>query len=262
MARVKFFIATDMSDIDPFFGDLVVATSTRIVIQDGDLRAIYTGTGFQYSSVGVVDGTLTGIRIEFAGNALVTASGLSVFAPRAADFIQSGDITGLLQVALRRGDKIDGSRGADVLLGFGGNDEINGGAGNDSIAGHSGNDLIDGGRGRDLIFGSTGRDTLEGGASADRFSFIAASESKVSARDVISDFSRAEDDRVDLSFIDARKDLAGNQKFGFIGDDAFSGRGQVRYDDGILAGDIDGDRRADFAIVVDVANLSKADLIL
>lgn len=262
MARVKFFVTTDMSNIPPLFGDLVLATSTRIVIEGGDLRATFVGKGFQYSGFEVVGGTLTGYEVEVAGKTLATVSGGAVSAPLAADLILDGNITELVRIALRNDDEIIGSRGSDLLLGFAGKDEIDGGAGNDSIAGQSGNDLLVGGTGRDLILGGAGRDTLEGGRSADRFAFIAASESKASAPDVISDFSRAEDDLIDLSFIDARRDLAGNQKFSFIGDASFSGRGQVRYDDGVLAGDIDGDRRADFAIVVDIANLSKADLVL
>jgi serralysin len=63
--------------------------------------------------------------------------------------------------------------------------------------------------------------------------------------------------------IDADTDgTAGNQAFKFIGATAFSGvDGQLRFAGGILQGDTNGDRRADFEIKI-VGALLAGDVIL
>jgi hypothetical protein len=81
---------------------------------------------------------------------------------------------------------------------------------------------------------------------------------------VIEDFSRAQGDDIDLSGIDANAKVSGNQAFSFIGGQDFSGKaGQLQYKNGIVAGDINGDKVADFHI--EIANnhaLSANDFIL
>jgi RTX calcium-binding nonapeptide repeat (4 copies)/WD40-like Beta Propeller Repeat len=63
-----------------------------------------------------------------------------------------------------------GTRGADVICGFGGNDLIVGAGGNDTLLGGAGRDELRGGRGRDRLSGGPGRDVLRGGPDADRLS--------------------------------------------------------------------------------------------
>ena len=66
-----------------------------------------------------------------------------------------------------------------------------------------------------------GKDTLTGGAGADRFVFIASGDSGAGANaDRITDFSRAQLDKIDLAAIDANSAVAGNQGFSFIGSGA------------------------------------------
>ena len=79
-------------------------------------------------------------------------------------------------------------------------------------------------------------------------------------RDQIVDFNRAQRDRIDLSTIDADTDgTAGNQKFTFIGTQAFNGvDGELRCSGRIIQGDVNGDRVADFEIKVNLATLSPA----
>lgn len=126
-------------------------------------------------------------------------------------------------------------------------DRFFGGGENDTLDGEAGRDLMMGGDGRDALTGGTGRDRLSGGEGADRFIFNSIRDSRPDARDVIMDFSHA-DDRIDLRQIDADTTTRVNA-FHFIHDDAFDGSaGALRYDDGILAGDTDGDRIADFQI--------------
>ena len=81
---------------------------------------------------------------------------------------------------------------------------------------------------------------------------------------MIQDFSRSQGDKIDLSGIDANTKMSGNQAFSYIGNDKFSGKaGQLQYKNGIVAGDVNGDKAADFQI--DIANdhwLRAGDFIL
>jgi Ca2+-binding RTX toxin-like protein len=151
----------------------------------------------------------------------------------------------------------------DRVFGLGGNDTIDARAGNDRVYGGAGDDTLAGNSGRDLLVGGLGKDLLNGGAHADVFDFNALAESVVGAlRDVVT-FVRTEGDKIDLSTIDADTDgTAGNQVFKWIGSKAFSGvDGQLRFAGGILQGDSNGDRRADFEIQVR-GSLTAADIIL
>jgi hypothetical protein len=65
---------------------------------------------------------------------------------------------------------LNGTAGANLILGLGGNDTINGLDGNDLLCGGSGKDTINGGAGHDSMFGADGNDSLTGGADADFFS--------------------------------------------------------------------------------------------
>ena len=106
---------------------------------------------------------------------------------------------------------------------------------------------------------------MTGSAGADKFDFNLTTESvKGVNRDVILDFVRAQGDKIDLSTIDADTDgTTGNQAFAFIGTAAFTGvDGQLRCSAGIIQGDVNGDRVADFEIKVNPATLLAADFIL
>lgn len=138
-----------------------------------------------------------------------------------------------------------------VLMGNGGSNTLIGDAGDDTLSGLAGNDILRGGNGADVLTGGLGADKLYGGAGADLFVFKAAVESTVTRLDQIFDFNPAQGDRIDLSGIDAVKNVPGNQAFHF-GGTAFSGKAgeliQVRDVRGMtLFGDIDGNGVADFA---------------
>lgn len=196
-------------------------------------------------------------------------------------------------------DRLDGGAGSDHLYGRSGNDALAGGTGADSLWGGSGKDRLDGGAGNDVlkgesgndrIVGGLGRDQMWGGAGADVFDFNAVQESRVgSQRDTIHDFETGRD-KIDLRDIDADALLKGDQTFTWAGADLFfpfwpgagkgfpfpfwpaveslylkadfTGRaGQLRYDNGILMGDTDGDRKADFEIKVG-GHFSSWDVLL
>lgn len=64
-------------------------------------------------------------------------------------------------------DRLVGSQYFDRINGLGGNDVIYGLGGNDAIYGENGNDTIYGGDGNDFIFGGPGNDRIYGGAGND-----------------------------------------------------------------------------------------------
>jgi serralysin len=147
-----------------------------------------------------------------------------------------------------------------------------GGSGNDSLTGNDGANLLRGGAGTDSMYGLGGADALEGGggadllsggAGADIFDFNSVKDSSSSARDTIQDFVRGLD-RIDLRSIDANSSASGDQAFSFIGSKAFSGQvGQLNFTGGDLAGDVNGDKSADFRIHVSgISTLAAADFYL
>jgi Ca2+-binding RTX toxin-like protein len=140
-----------------------------------------------------------------------------------------------------------------------------GNAGNNTLSGLGGNDTLNGAAGNDLLIGGAGRDAMLGGNNADTFDFNSVAETLPATRDVIMDFSRGQGDKIDLSNIDARVDLAGDQAFTFIGTAAFTGiDGQLRQGGSVIQGDVNGDTVADFEIVWNFAGspLIASDFIL
>ncbi|MBT9471397.1 MAG: S8 family serine peptidase [Pseudomonadota bacterium] len=171
-------------------------------------------------------------------------------------------------------NQISGGDGADVVDAGAGNDTLQGEAGADALYGRGGADVIDGGDGNDTLVGSTGGDVLTGGAGADIFDFDTAADSTATAPDRILDFTQGAD-RVDLATIDAQAGSTTNEAFHLVGQAAFSGGlGEVRYqiydlagtadDRTIIQGDTNGDRIADFEIVLSgrLTSLQASDFIL
>ncbi len=118
-------------------------------------------------------------------------------------------------------DRAEGGIGNDTLLGNAGNDTLLGGTGADSLTGGDGADSLTGAAGADTLSGGAGADTLTGGSTgiplfpdlADRFVFTGQDLRVQGQTDRITDFSRAAGDVIDLSGIDARSLIAGDQAF-------------------------------------------------
>lgn len=132
------------------------------------------------------------------------------------------------------------------------------------------NNTITGNAAANILIGGAGKDTLTGGLGADRFHFGATGDTGINSTtwDVITDFKSSEQDKIDLSAIDANVAAAGNQAFSFIGVAAFSGvnaTGQLRFDSTakVLYGSTDADNAAEFAIALNgVVTLTAADILL
>jgi len=163
---------------------------------------------------------------------------------------------------------IDGSGNElnNYLTGNGAANKLFGLAGIDTLDGGNGNDALDGGNGNDVLIGGQGSDLLIGAAGADRFDFNSMFDSLLGGnRDVISDFSSAQGDKIDLASLDANTGLTGNQAFSFIGSAEFTGAGQIRFDaaTGAIQCNVDGSLSADFEIgLTGVSVLQAADFIL
>jgi hypothetical protein len=163
-------------------------------------------------------------------------------------------------------DRLLGRTGSDLLSGGDGNDRISGGAGADRLDGGSGQDVLLGGPGADVLIGGLGKDWLRGGVGADVFIFRTIEESGLGQEaDEIQDFEAGRD-RLDLSRIDADVSHRRDQAFAWVDasalDAAFTGvAGQLRFDQGALWGDVDGDGSADLRILV-TGSLTPHDLIL
>ncbi|MHA6686888.1 DUF4214 domain-containing protein [Mesorhizobium sp. A556] len=159
MARFEASVAVDMINPDVYYGTVVDATSTQIVISDGFNSSVYEGYGFIYSGYTVTGGTLTGYY-AYQGSLLVgQVSDFSIPAPIAYAYIQQNNLAGLFQIGLSGDDLILGSAYSDALAGYGGHDAIDAGYGDDIVLGGYGNDIIDGGPGTNYIDGGPGLDT-------------------------------------------------------------------------------------------------------
>ena len=160
-----------------------------------------------------------------------------------------GDILGTA-----RADRLTGTAQADVIRGLAGDDLLLGLAGNDRLFG-DGQD--------DRLVGGLGLDQLSGGRGCDRFVYRSLAEAPVAGPrfDEVLDFSRLQHDRIDVSRIDAKAGVTGNQVFTFIGQAEFSAASQLHYQatadgDFLVSGNVDRDPDADFAIVVRTGSTS------
>lgn len=196
-------------------------------------------------------------------------------------------------------DWLDGHKGNDFLLGDAGDDFLQGGLGSDTLRGGAGDDkLVDphggvlvGGAGDDLLLGTSlnggtgdddlrgtasgdeliggkGRDKLAGDAGSDRFIWESIAESKAgTAGDLVRDFEHG-GDILDLSGIDAVRRTPVDDAFSFIGEDKFSDtagelRIKIKKDGVTVLGDVNGDGRADFILIVrDEDSLEASDFLL
>jgi Ca2+-binding RTX toxin-like protein len=255
--------ATDSGFDSNVFAVVHGITYEDVVWFEQGLSAVgFGGTGITLSGSQVTGGTVTGVLTE-AWNGTqwvqdwllegVSVSAVSLY--NAALTLGTADDLNIVSKALAGADTFQLSNFADKMRGFGGADLLNGRAGNDVLQGDGGNDTLAGGG---------GADSLTGGAGADTFDYNAASESRGTGKDVITDFTRGID-RIDLAGIDANAALGGNQAFtGFISaTGTFSAPGQLKFTGGVLYGNTDTDSIAEFAIVVNgVAALNAADVIL
>lgn len=204
-----------------------------------------------------------GISLTGSDNVTLTNSGLISGAALALDCATD---TGNISV------RNTGTMSGAILFGAGADSyDGRGGTVSGAVHGGTGDDRMIGGDAAEQFEGDAGRDVLAGGGGADHFIFTAPLDSTVAkaGRDLITDFSHDQHDRIDLSLIDAKVSTVGiDDAFHLIGTAAFSGQeGELRYGfhhgHTLISGDVDGNGIADFQIEFGTqVTLVKGDFIL
>ncbi|HEY9345548.1 MAG TPA: calcium-binding protein, partial [Inquilinus sp.] len=238
------------NDIASYYGGTVGVTV--------DLAA---GTGSGGDAQGDTFAGIENVNGSQANDALTGNAGTNVLAGWDGDDVLRGGAGA---------DTLDGGNGDDLASYFAGTVgvtvDLAAGAGTggdaqgdtyvgiENVNGSTVADRIVGNALANVLNGWAGQDVLTGGAGADLFAFTAASHSVVGAADLVTDFSHAQGDLVDLSAIDADTGAAGDQAFTFIGSGLYTSlAGQLRAvvaSPGIttIAGDLNGDGISDFHI--------------
>ncbi len=260
-------------------GSSFFVTGVAITDKDGDnfydIGEARSGIAMSLSTGGSdATGAAGGFAAKFAGGTVgVTFSGGSLaskvcvtiaagYQNAKVDLVDTNEILSSVSTTLGAGAVRLGLLGAASIRGTG-NDVAN------VIYGNKGGNSIDGRAGNDYLLGGAGRDILTGGSGADKFDFNAVTESGKTAtlRDQITDFLRGTD-KLDLSSIDARTALTGNQAFTWISSQAFHSKAgelhTVRSGANLVVeGDVNGDGKADFQIQLNgLPALSATDLYL
>lgn len=153
-----------------------------------------------------------------------------------------------------------GDAQGDVLTGI---ENLVGSVRGDTLTGSAVANMLSGEDSNDRLTGAGGADVLNGGLGGDFFTYRVVGDSTVAVagRDTIQDFNSLEGDRIDVSQI-------APDPFGFVGTGDFTGIGpQLRFtatgDDLLVQGDVNGDKVADFAILVQgTVTLAAADFVL
>ena len=205
--------------------------------------ALGTAGAFTGGSITITSQSQGKVTIAYGGSctglAFTAAGDKGDFHSRISAKLDSG----LGNVGTAAGEKMVGGYGGDMLRGLEGNDTVYGAAGADQLYGEEGNDRLYGGAGRDTLAGGTGKDT---------FCFTRSDDTGTTAatRDVVQDFlSRT--DRIDLSGIDANPATSGvNDAFSSTLVNTFTAPGQLRFANGVLAGNTDTDSSPEFSITL------------
>jgi Ca2+-binding RTX toxin-like protein len=137
-------------------------TANGLDIIQGPIEFVFTGYGFQYIFGFPIGGTVTGLNILHNGASAYSFSDLSVSVQELESLFQAHSASLALHTLLAGDNHITGSKGNDVLIGYGRSDYLDG---------RSGNDLIIAGKGHDTLVAGAGQSTLVSGSGPDRFVF-------------------------------------------------------------------------------------------
>ena len=153
----------------------------------GDLFLESAGPdGIPLSTIGPGDSAIYIFKVTFdesAGNEFQNLNvvfdlkiGIAIAVPAQCQGIEFDLVGGLPIFGTDGNDRINGTRGNDLIFGLegddrifghGGHDCIIGGEGNDQLRGEVGNDLLFGNEGNDLLIGAVGNDLIFGGDGDD-----------------------------------------------------------------------------------------------
>ena len=188
------------------------STAVKVTINgtaDGPVAApaVYTGTGDPNdndnatgtpSETNSGDNTIVGTDAANTLTGIDSKDGSDTIYGRGGDDIISGGSKDDTLYGNTGGDTISGGVQADTIYGGSGNDIIFGGDQSDELYGGSGTDSITGDDHADLVIGGYGADTLAGSSGADIFRYLDIRDTG----DTITDFSKADGDKIDFAAID------------------------------------------------------------
>ncbi|WIJ24002.1 DUF4214 domain-containing protein [Devosia sp. RR2S18] len=159
MAVVNSYVSLNTIDPSAWYGQVYEASSTRLVVSDGFLTAVYDGYDFRYSAdYYLTGGVLTGYS-QYDGDQLASETyDFQIPAHLADGYIASNRLGDLFSLVLAGDDEIFGSVHADRISGYDGNDYIYGNGGDDYINGAGGDDVIYLGSGSSSVAGGAGLD--------------------------------------------------------------------------------------------------------
>jgi Ca2+-binding RTX toxin-like protein len=170
MATIRYFTGRPQHDWEVVLQDALangtfsaIGTSeTELTLTIGNRQIIFTGTGLMASAARTIDsGTITGIAIREAGQAVMSVTGLT--STTAADLqVAINGAGGLAPYSEEFKDATSnlvtgeffnatGSAASDTILGTARVDNLNGGAGDDYMRGGGGVDTLAGGTGFDML---------------------------------------------------------------------------------------------------------------
>lgn len=171
MANITFFKSTDFITDLRIVGDISIAGTNQIQIQDDDGDAFNLYGSFLYGSTGLTGGTVTSASYVPLGGVKEWQITGSWSAVNVLSYIELQNISGLMSYVFAGADTFSGSGGDDAFNSFAGNDTLYGNGGDDVLFAGDGNDRLFGGEGNDLLFGGKGNDLLIGGNGSDTASY-------------------------------------------------------------------------------------------
>ncbi len=154
---------------------------TQITAQSGLTAVLNTASG----TVSVTDNNTAGGSFTYRG---------------------TGTDTATVNVTRDTSGSLDGTNGADIIIG------------------NAAGSVIDGNGGRDVLYGGGGNDTFDYNATSDVVTVGTVTADNVGLLEVIKDWSTG--DRIDLSSIDARSNQNNDQAFNFLGGANFTSANQ------------------------------------
>jgi hypothetical protein len=245
--------------------DVLNGDSGNDILYAGGDNDIFNGG--EGSDTYIVTGNEAGGWSSFSGYDSYSDTGVSGSDRIIASGIGAVDI-GLLNFGSTSGIEVidgTGATGTVRLLGnweanslnfstvqlIGSNITIETGYGNDTVTASSANDTILAGDGDDKLTGGLGADLLTGGRGNDSFFFRSINEIGIgNTKDTILDFTNNQD-LINLKDIDANTLITGDQAFTYIATGIFTGvASQLRFSEGILSGDVNGDKVSDFELAI------------
>ncbi|WP_274627531.1 hypothetical protein [Arvimicrobium flavum] len=142
MAVIRAYAPTDMIHGQLPSGYVTRATSSEVVISDGNAETSIRGHGFTYAGSYVTGGIVTSYVVTYGGAVAFEGHGFNAHAPIVAEEILTRDPVGLFSYALAGNDDIYGSAYSDRLAGYAGDDWFDPWSGDDDVYGGAGFDTV------------------------------------------------------------------------------------------------------------------------